>query len=161
MFFMNLEDYEHDDYLVPQTLADHYILESLNQVIQIADQYYENFEFAEAAKVLYNFIWDEFASWYVEFSKISIKDSRYKKSTQSVLYKVLSDVLKLMHPFMPFVTETLYQSLTGDETIMLAKWPEAFESDQRHVASFDVIKDMITSIRNLRNQYDVAPSKKT
>lgn len=158
--FMNLEDYEHDDYLVPQTLADHYILESLNQVIQIADQYYENFEFAEAAKVLYNFIWDEFASWYVEFSKISIKDSRYKKSTQSVLYKVLSDVLKLMHPFMPFVTETLYQSLTGDETIMLAKWPEAFESDQRHVASFDVIKDMITSIRNLRNQYDVAPSKK-
>jgi valyl-tRNA synthetase len=87
------------------SLCDLWIVSRLSIVIRQADEYYEKYEFGEASKVLYNFIWDEFASWYLEFAKVSLQDQALKQNTEGVLLYVLKDVLKMMHPFIPFVTE--------------------------------------------------------
>ena len=121
------------------------------------------FEFGEVAKSIYNFVWDDFASWYLEMTKValSIGSDAEKINTCAVLNYVLKAVLKLLHPFMPFVTEDIYQSF-NDESIMISSWPtvnENFNFDDSN--KFGIIFDIITSIRNIRNQKNVAMSKKT
>ncbi|MCF7931541.1 MAG: valine--tRNA ligase [Acholeplasmataceae bacterium] len=141
------------------TLADTYITSRLGEVIKEADQNYEKYEFGEASRILYNFIWDEFASWYVECAKIQLQDEKTKETTQSVLRKVLSAVLRLMHPFMPFVTEKLYIELTDETSILTASWPTADEVNMDAINHFEDLKDAIVKVRNLRSEHDVAPTK--
>src|SRR5690606_3151349 len=93
-------------------LSDKWILARLSLVIKEADQNYEKFEFGEATKSLYNFIWDEFASWYVEFAKLSLNDEKHRQTTQAILLKVLKDMLKMLHPLIPFVTEKLFLEIS-------------------------------------------------
>src|SRR5690606_4096638 len=100
------------------TLNDKWILSRLTEVIKDADRYYEQYNFNEAAHELYTFIWTEFADWYVELSKVSLKDEATKENTEAVLYEVLKAILKLLHPFTPFVTDMLYVELTGEESIV-------------------------------------------
>lgn len=141
------------------TIYDDYILTRLNQVIVEADLNYEKYEFGEVSRTLYNFIWDEFASWYVEIAKIQLKNDQ-NENTQAVLYDVLKAILKLMHPFMPFVTERLYQSLTGEDSIMVSDWPVVSNHDK--TASIEAAKlvfDIISKTRNLRQEMTIAPSK--
>ncbi|MDY0278013.1 MAG: valine--tRNA ligase [Acholeplasma sp.] len=140
-------------------LHDVWILSRLSEVINRADYYYERFEFNEAAHVLYNFIWDEFASWYLEFSKISLQDTKTKANTQAILLKVLQSVLKLMHPFIPFVTEELFLEVSNEKTIIRSDWPKSGFIDNEAIELFDEVKNVITKVRNLRSEHQVAPSK--
>ncbi|HHT55843.1 MAG TPA: valine--tRNA ligase, partial [Acholeplasma sp.] len=105
------------------TLSDKWILSRLNEVIGDANKYYEVYNFNETAHVLYNFIWNEFADWYLELSKVSLKDDSLKTNTEAVLFEVLNAILKLLHPFTPFVTDMLYQELTNEDSIIRANWP--------------------------------------
>ena len=155
---MNIDNFnvETDDAF---NLADQWILSRLNQVIKDADYYYDKYEFGEVSRILYTFIWDEFASWYVEFAKLSLANAVHKKTTQFVLLKVLKSVLKLMHPFIPFVTDALYLEISNEKTIMISDWPVAGEVDEKACNLFDEVKDTITRVRNLRAENNVSPTK--
>ncbi len=139
-----------------------WILSRLNQTIQDVNRAYEAFEFAEAAHALYAFTWEDFASWYVEVSKLSLQDPTRKEGTQAVMLHVFTNILKLLHPFMPFVTEHLYQTLPYQESasIMISAWPEvdatliSKEADK----AFGTLQDLITQVRHTRNTYGVKPS---
>ncbi len=140
-------------------LQDRWILSRLSETIKEADYNYDKFEFGEVSRALYHFIWEDFANWYVEFAKVALQDERQKKTTQWVLLKVLKDILKLMHPFIPFVTEKLFLEISDEETIMLSPWPEADNIDDKALDAFKEVKETITKVRNLRAEHQVAPSK--
>ena len=141
------------------TLSDKWLISRLNQVIIEADMYYDKFEFGEASRALYNFIWDEFASWYVEFAKLALQNEKTKKNTQAVLLHVLKAVLKLMHPFIPFVTEKLFLEISKEPSIMISDWPIAGDIDLESIEYFKELIDVITKVRNLRSENNVIPSK--
>ena len=140
-------------------LQDTYILSRLSEVIHQADIYYEKFEFGEASHVLYSFIWDEFAAWYVEFAKLSLQDPSKKKNTQGVLLYVLKAVLKMLHPIIPFVTEKLFLEISDEPSIMISSWPEKGLYDEASILRFREVMDSIVRVRNLRSEHQVAPSK--
>lgn len=141
------------------SLYDKYILERLDQVITDADLNYEKYEFGEVARTLYNFTWDEFASWYVEIAKVQLKTEN-KENTEAVLAYVLKAILKLMHPFMPFVTERIYQAFTEEESIVISAWPTINGIHSYGVVDqTKLIFDLISKTRNLRQEMNIAPSK--
>jgi valyl-tRNA synthetase len=165
---MNLGDFSIDDIEIDTdslTLVDKWILAKLHNTITEMDYNYEKFEFGEAARSVHNFSWEDFAAWYVEISKLALNsgDEKAINRTKSILSYVLLDVMKLLHPFMPFVTEEIYQKLPHvEESIMISPWPEAieeFKNDQA-IQDFEIIIEMISKVRNIRSEYDVAPSKK-
>lgn len=133
---MNIDERRDDFDQKALTIYDKWILTRLNEVIREVDLNYDKYEFGEVSRTLYNFIWDEFASWYVEIAKVTLKDYR-KENTQRVLLYVIKQILKLLHPFMPFVTERLFQNLTDEASIMIAAWPEVqnytFESTIKEI----------------------------
>jgi len=143
-------------------LKDRYILSRLNSTIKEVNRNYDRFEFGEAAKALYKFSWDEVASWYVETSKIALESDNGTKNstTKAIMYHVWVNTLKMLHPFMPFVTEEIYQLLPHKETssIMIASWPTVEDEhiDTQSEKAFDSLKNLITRIRNVRNEYDVS-----
>jgi valyl-tRNA synthetase len=141
------------------TLVDEWIISRLHEVIKEADYNYEKYEFGEASRALYNFIWDEFASWYVEFAKVSLQQESLRKNTQAVLLYVLRAVLKMMHPFIPFVTEKLFLEISKEPSIMISSWPEAGSINIDAIETFKEVMDAITKVRNLRSESNVAPSK--
>ncbi|MBM6799073.1 valine--tRNA ligase, partial [Coprobacillus cateniformis] len=126
---MNIdEDMKYEDlsftYL---NLSDQWILNRLNDVIQSVDENMDKFEFVNVGSELYNFIWDDFCSWYIELSKAHLNSDNEieKRATQETLVYVLNAIVRLLHPFMPFVTEEIYQSIPHlEESICIAKWPE-------------------------------------
>ena len=140
-------------------LHDHYILSRLHQVILDSDHYYERFEFGEASRVLYNFIWDEFASWYLEFAKVALANPNTRENTQAILIHTLISILKLMHPFIPFVTEKLFLEISDEPSIMVSAWPKAKDINKEAILHFSELMDVITKVRNLRSEHHVAPSK--
>jgi len=146
---------EHDT----MTLPDKAILSKLQHVIKEADRAYDKYEFGEASRTLYNFIWDDFASWYVECAKIQLAESTKAPMTRRVLKDVLSVVLRMMHPFIPFVTEKLWIELTGERSILDASWPVAVAENDQAVLRFEDLKDAIIKVRNLRSEHDVPFSK--
>lgn len=145
--------------------ADKWILSQLNDLIKEVTLNLNKYELGIAAAKLYDFVWSQFCDWYIELCKPSLYEGSadQKSSTLSVLIYVLETVLKLMHPFVPFVTEEIYRYLPKTKgSISLAKWPIvnkklAYRKDR---ASFDNITDIIRSIRNIRSEMNVAPSKK-
>lgn len=156
---MNVENPKEAIDLDKLSIYDKYILERLNQVIADADTNYEKYEFGEVARTLYNFIWDEFASWYVEIAKVQLKTAQ-KQNTEAVLSYVLNAILKLMHPFMPFVTERIYQSFMNEESIVISEWPTVNENHVfEQIEETKLIFDIITRTRNLRQEMTIAPSK--
>ena len=155
---MNIDDInvkKESDY----NLADEWILSRLSEAIKEADYNYDKFEFGEVSRTLYHFIWEDFANWYVEFAKVSLNDEKQRKTTQYVLIKVLKAILKMMHPFIPFVTEKLFLEIADEETIMLSSWPEAEEINHEAIEYFKDVQDAIVKLRNLRAEHDVKPSK--
>ncbi|MDD6728612.1 MAG: class I tRNA ligase family protein, partial [Eubacteriales bacterium] len=125
----------------------------------------EKFELGIAVQKLYDFIWDVFCDWYIEIAKIRLQgdDAEAKKNVTSVLVYVLTDILKLLHPFMPFITEEIYQAIPhNDEAIMVSKWVEydeslSFADDE---ADMEKIMSAIRGIRNRRAEMNIPPSKK-
>ena len=162
---MNIdEDMKYEDlsftYL---NLSDQWILNRLNDVIRSVDENMDKFEFVNVGSELYNFIWDDFCSWYIELSKAHLNSDNdtEKRATQETLVYVLNAIVRLLHPFMPFVTEEIYQSIPHlEESICIAKWPEVnnyFVNDKIN-GQFQYLFDIIKGIRNIRAQYVIKNS---
>lgn len=145
-------------------LFSKWILNRLDQTITKVREKLEEFEFDQSALLLYHFFWDDFCDWYIEISKIYLKDEFRKKETQTVLYYVFSESLKLLHPFIPFITEELWQYLPSNSKKFLIQepYPQArnfvlSEEEKFHV---DLIMELIVSIRNIKAEYRLASQKK-
>ncbi|MDP4095671.1 valine--tRNA ligase [Paenibacillus sp. P96] len=145
--------------------ADRWILHRLNETSRDITRLIDAYEFGETGRLLYNFIWDDLCDWYIEFSKLSLygEDAAAKKKTQSVLSYVLDRTLRMIHPFMPFISEEIWQHLPHEgETITLASWPvydPAFENSEA-VAEMNLLMDAIRAVRNIRAEVNVPMSKK-
>ncbi len=142
-----------------------YILTKLNTVIKEVDYNYDKYEFGEAARSLYNFVWNDFASWYVELSKVDLQSNNEGlcSNARSVLYYVLMSILKLLHPIVPFITEEIYQLLPHEEkSIMISKWPVVMNeyNDFEALKNVENLIDLITTIRNAKAEANKAPSAK-
>lgn len=150
---------------VLNALPNQAIMAELNELVVSVNHLYERFELSEAARLIYQFTWDSFASWYVEFSKPLIQqgDEAIITETENVMVYVLTQILKLLHPFMPFVTEYLYQALPlkDSESIMIASWPSISTHliPQDMLQTYNDLKSLISHIRQLRNTYQVPPKK--
>lgn len=164
---MNLEGYEKIELDIDKMgLPDRWIISRLNLTIKEVTRLLEQYDTGEAARRLYDFIWDEFCDWYIELAKPRLfrpKSADEKLLVQNVLVEVLVTVLRLLHPFMPFVTEEIYQYLPGHtETIMLDSWPEA--DDKRILAGaleeMQHIMQVIRAIRNIRAEFNISPGAK-
>lgn len=145
--------------------ADRWILHRLNETVRDVTRLIDQYEFGETGRLLYNFIWDDLCDWYIEFSKLSLygEDPAAKKMTQTVLAYVLDRTLRLIHPFMPFISEEIWQHLPHEgRTITLASWPvynAKFEAPQA-VSEMELLKDVIHAVRNIRAEVNVSMGKK-
>ncbi len=141
-----------------------WILSKLNSVIENVDYNMEKYEFGEAARTLYGFVWDDFASWYVEISKVDLASNNEAniQNTKNVLVYVLKAIVKMLHPFVPFITEEIYQALPHNhKSITIASWPKANkEFSNEALDSINNLIDLITAVRNERAKANKAPSKK-
>lgn len=148
------------------TLPDKWILSRLQKAIAEVSDHMEDGDFGLSANKIYDFTWNEFCDWYIELAKGRLvgDDEAQKKNVRAVLYIVLESLLKLLHPFMPFLTEEVYQHLPQSEgMLILADWPQVnaayqFEEDERRMEG---LMEIIRTIRNLRAEMKVAPSKRT
>lgn len=163
---MNLDEYEKQDISkCVQNYADKWILSEYNKLVKHVTRHMDKYEQGIAISSLIDFIWSKFCDWYIEASKNNIysQDKTIKNKTMNVLVYVLEGVLKLIHPFIPFVTEYIYQELPGhNESIMIEKYPEYTEKlNFKDGAKFEKVISIIKSIRNLRSEMNVADNKRT
>ncbi len=149
------------------SLADQWILDRFNKAAAEVGTCLQGYKFNDAAGTLYSFTWHEFCDWYVELAKDDLygDDAQAKQRVQSVLYRVLEGLLRLLHPFIPFVTEEIWQALPGKRpvaTIMQAEYPvwRDFKIDAAAVARMDLVMEVVRAIRNVRGELDVAPGRK-
>ncbi|AAM24038.1 valyl-tRNA synthetase [Caldanaerobacter subterraneus subsp. tengcongensis MB4] len=162
---LNLDENDTNLYLDNLALADKWILTRYNNIVKEITDNLEKFELGVAASKLYDFVWSEFCDWYIELSKpvLYSDNEEAKKVTKSVLRYVLDNTLRLLHPFMPFITEEIWQNLPHEgESIMVAEWPKYredlnFEEDAKKA---EIIMEAIRAIRNIRAEANVSPSKK-
>jgi valyl-tRNA synthetase len=163
---MNLQDFDPEVVGQDYSLADRWILSRYHQVVREVTEDMEKYDLGEAARVLYEFIWNEFCDWYIELSKPSLygkEDEKRRKTVQYVLWYVLSNTMKLLHPFMPFITEGIWQHLPHKgETIMLQQWPQVEEGliNPETEEEMALIMEVIKAVRNMRAEMNVPPSKK-
>ncbi|UBH14268.1 valine--tRNA ligase [Macrococcus armenti] len=155
---------EHIDLSGKKSLADEWILTRLNETIADVTRLAEKYEFGEVGRVLYNFIWDEFCDWYIEMSKIPMngEDETQKQMTRSVLAYTLDSIMRMLHPFMPFVTEHIWQNLpvTGD-SIVTASWPVVKPelSNEQSKRDMEQLMEIIRAVRNTRSEVNTPMSK--
>ena len=163
---MNMEGKEVTEALDSLEPVDRWIISKLNSLVKEVTDNMESFELGIAVQKIYDFIWDEFCDWYIEMVKPRLYNSDNAVSQNAALWTlktVLIDALKLLHPYMPFITEEIFCTLQSEEeSIMIAKWPEYMESrcfakDEREI---ETIKEAVRGIRNVRTNMNVAPSKK-
>ena len=167
--FMNLEDYPaegaslaSEDY----SISDRWIGDRLNQITKDTIASFDEYRFNDAASKLYHFVWHEFCDWYLELIKptlySSVSDTR-RRAAQHTLVTVLKAMVQLLNPIMPFVTEEIWSMLPNTEgSIVVSRFPEENESlqDDDAVRQMKVIQDVVTSIRNIKGEMNIAPSKK-
>lgn len=164
---MNLEDYQQmPAQALEYTFTDRWILSRFHSVAQSVTKLLDGYDLGEAGRQLYEFIWNEFCDWYIEMVKPRLygkETESSRKTAQQVIASVLRDTMVLLHPFMPFITEEIWQHLPHQgETIMLAQWPqsqEAFISAEIE-QQMDVVMDVIRAIRNIRSEMNVPLGKK-
>ena len=164
---MNLKD--DADYSLPALnqleIADKWVLSKLNDLIAEVTDNLEHYELGVAVQKIYDFIWDTYCDWYIELTKARLygEDTGRKQTATAVLVYVLDQVLRLLHPFMPFITEEIWQSIPHEgEALIVASWPVyqdtlAFKTEESHMES---VMNAIRSIRNRRADMNVPPSKK-
>ena len=150
--------------LTQLTGADKWILSKVNTLAQDVTANMDKFELGIAVQKLYDFIWEEFCDWYIEMVKPRLynEEDQTKAAALWTLKTVLTNALKLLHPYMPFITEEIYRNLTGEESIMISAWPEFKEewSFEKEEAEVELIKEAVRAIRNVRSSMNVPPSKK-
>lgn len=147
-----------------KTVADRWILTRLNETIAKVTELFDHFEFGEAGRQLYNFIWDDFCDWYIEMSKEVLygDDAVSKQTTQSILVYTLDQILRLLHPIMPFVTEEIWQHIPHQGTsLVVADYPVVHPEFNDETASkgMEVLKELIRSVRNIRSEVNTPLSK--
>ena len=163
---MNLRDGMETGLPEELDLSDRWVLSSLNSVIKEVTDNIENYDLGLAAQKVYDFIWDVYCDWYIEIAKLRLNsgDEKQADNARRVLVYVLSEALKLLHPFMPFITEEIYRALPGsEESIMVSAWPVYRE--ELHFAEdeegFTNLVALIKAIRAVRAEMGVHPAKKT
>ena len=146
------------------TLADRWILSKCNTLVKDVTENMEKYELGIAADKIYSFLWEEFCDWYIEMVKPRLWDDadETKAAALYTLRTVLTTALKLLHPYMPFVTEEIFCTLTDEESIMISQWPVYseelhFDEEEAHT---DILKEAIRNIRNVRAEMNVPPSRK-
>ena len=148
------------------SIEDKWLLNKLDKLVLDVTNHIEKYEVGIAATKIYDFIWSEYCDWYIEMSKPRLynEGSKTKNACVYVLNYALVTFLKLLHPFMPFITEKIYQELDNEKiSIMLESWPEVkakfeYEEEEKNI---EIIKNIIVNIRNIRANMNVVPSKKT
>lgn len=159
------EDFKYDGLPKDLEIEDKWILSKVNTLAKEVTDNLDKFELGIAIQKLYDFIWDVFCDWYIEIAKIRLQgtDENAKDNAKSVLVYVLTDILKLLHPFMPFITEEIYQAIPhSDESVMVSKWVEfddslSFSAEE---AEMERIMKAIRAIRNRRSEMNIPPSRK-
>ncbi|MCB9418657.1 MAG: valine--tRNA ligase [Ardenticatenaceae bacterium] len=157
------------------TAADKWILTRLSQIVTTADRLMDNYQFGEAGRQVYEFLWGDFADWYVELAKVQLDQGGASAwTTLSVLRQVLDDSLRLLHPFIPFITEETWQQLKAAfveadlgvepaegwaEALIIADWPQAGEQYVEAAADFEQLRELVRSIRAARADNKVDPAK--
>ena len=163
---MNMEGKVVTDASTSLEPVDRWIISKLNTLVKDVTENMENFDLGIAVQKIYDFIWDEFCDWYIEMVKPRLYNSDNAASQNAALWTlktVLIDALKLLHPYMPFITEEIFCTLQSEEeSIMISKWPEyteerAFAKEERDI---EILKEAVRGIRNVRTEMNVAPSKK-
>jgi valyl-tRNA synthetase len=160
---MNLEDC--DPPLIDKaelTLADRWIMTRLARVSQQMDTCMDEYKFNEAASTCYQFVWHEFCDWYLEMAKPELysEDQGRRQVAQSVIQILMSGVVRILHPFLPFITEEIWQRLPHTEgSVMVAPFPfaEEYLEDDRSIEAMELVKGVITGIRNVRGEMNVPP----
>ncbi|HEU0297016.1 MAG TPA: valine--tRNA ligase [Anaerolineales bacterium] len=166
------------------TLADSWIWAKLQQLVRDVERQFQNFQYGQAGQQIYDFIWSDFADWYVEIAKEQLKSLETRDATVATLARVFDICLRLLHPFTPFVTEELWghlrsailqspifakhpegTSLSSDwpHALIVAKWPEPRPVEgweAAKIADFELVQEIVRAIRNLRNEKNVAPGKR-
>jgi valyl-tRNA synthetase len=137
--------------------VDRWICSRLDEVVAEVDGHLEGYEFAKATASLYHFVWDEFCDWYLELAKVDLTDT-----TRRVLGHVLDVVLRLLHPFVPFVTETLWTTLTGGESLVIADWPVSDPAARSSAALAEIssLQAVVTEVRRFRSDQGVRPGQR-
>lgn len=163
---MNIEGMtvEDIDLTGEKTVADRWILTRLNETVAKVTDLFDHFEFGEAGRQLYNFIWDDFCDWYIEMSKEILygEDAVSKQTTKSILVHTLDQILRLLHPIMPFVTEEIWQHIPHQgSSLVIADYPVVHLEFDDETASkgMEVLKELIRSVRNIRSEVNTPLSK--
>ncbi|MBQ6230740.1 MAG: valine--tRNA ligase [Eubacterium sp.] len=146
------------------TTVDKWIISKMNTLVKDVTDNMEKYELGIAADKIYNFLWEEFCDWYIEMVKPRLWDEKGETRAAALytLKTVLANCLKLLHPYMPFVTEEIYCTLTGEESVMIADWP-VYKDEWNFAAEemdIDVIKEAVRGVRNIRTEMNVPPSRK-
>ena len=156
---INMEDFKEENYTLEDlSLTDKWILEKLNRIIKSVRESMEKYEYHNVGNELYSFIWEDFCDWYIELSKANMNDT-----TKSVLLKVLTSILKMLHPFMPYVTEEIYQMLPIKEakSIMISKYSVVEDYNYTsELETIDKVLEDIVSIRNLKQSNNITKDAK-
>ena len=144
------------------SVADRWILSRLSTVIAEVDGLFEEFEFGKICEALYHFAWDEVCDWYVELAKVPLTgdDPAAAQRTREVLGFVLDQLLRLLHPIMPFVTEELWTVLTGEDSVMVADWPSYSFTDAQAEAEIGSVMRLVTEIRRFRSDQGLKPGQR-
>ena len=131
-------------------------------MIAEVDGLLEQFEFGKACEALYHFAWDEFCDWYLELTKVPLAsgDERAAETTRRVLGFVLDQMLRLLHPVIPFVTDELWRALTGEDSVMVADWPSYEFSDPAAEAEIASLMRLVTEIRRFRSDQGLRPGQR-
>jgi valyl-tRNA synthetase len=148
--------------LAAASVADRWILSRLSSVITEVDGLLEQFEFGKACEALYHFAWGELCDWYLELAKVPLAsgDAATESRTKRVLGFALDQTLRLLHPVMPFVTDELWCALTGEDSVMMAAWPDFQFSDPAAEAEVESLMRLVTEIRQFRSGQDLHPGQR-
>jgi len=149
--------------LAGQSLVDRWIISRSNRLIGEVHRLMESYQFGEAARQIQEFLWNEFCDWYIEMCKIPLygEDTQERDAARQVLVYVLERSLRLLHPFMPFVTEALWQALPHEgPALILAHWPQAGPVDEQAETLVQSLMDVVRGIRNARAEYDIPAGKR-
>ncbi len=141
------------------TMADRWILSKLNLVIEKETSAFESYDYNIAAHEIYDFFWGDFCDWYIEMSKVQLEDSQLRENTQQVLLYVLKESLKLLHPFMPFISEEIW-SYFFEGFLIVTRWPDVNDEFKFKDEGFDFFMEIVKGIRNVKADLDLPPSAK-
>jgi len=142
--------------------TDRWILSRLSSVVAEVDGLLEQFEFGKACEAMYHFAWDEFCDWYLELAKVPLAsgDERAAEATRRVLGFVLDQMLRLLHPVIPFVTDELWRALTAEDSVMIADWPAYEFSDAAAETEITSLMRLVTEIRRFRSDQGLRPGQR-